>query len=179
MSGSKLSTASSISSPQSDWIVLERADNLVCLQHLYEIVLRSYNQAGSQLLHSNTMTTSQLQGFHLHLTFANNATTHPATLCRKLFRIQWNYDEVRVDDEGVSLQVIGCWIFALYYYAITAVSFLTEKDWRPLPLELVLGKNWNCTRGVGLAPPNPKIRSQWRWEKHTPVREWRHLWTWS
>ena len=27
---------------------------------------------------------------------------------------------------------------------------LTERDWHPLPLELVLGKTWNCTWGVGL-----------------------------
>ena len=33
----------------------------------------------------------------------------------------------------------------------TAVSLLTERDWRPLPLELVLGKTGNCTWGVGLA----------------------------
>ena len=42
----------------------------------------------------------------------------------------------------------------------TAVSLLTERDWRSLSLELVLGKTWNCTWGVGLAPPHPVNRLQ-------------------
>ena len=37
---------------------------------------------------------------------------------------------------------------------------LIERDWRPLPLEMVLSKTRNCTWGVGLAPPNPVNRSQ-------------------
>ena len=41
--------------------------------------------------------------------------------------------------------------------AAVAVSLLTERDWRPLPLELVLGKTSNCTWGVGLAPHTLKI----------------------
>ena len=55
------------------------------------------------------------------------------------------------------------WVWLL----VTAVSLLTERDWRPLPLELVLGMTWNCTWGVGLAPPHPISRSQ---------RRYGHLW---
>ena len=39
----------------------------------------------------------------------------------------------------------------------TTVSLPTERFWRPSPLELVLGKTWNCTWREGLAL-HPKIR---------------------
>ena len=37
----------------------------------------------------------------------------------------------------------------------TADSSLTERDWRSLPLDLVLGKTRNCIWAVGFAPPHP------------------------
>ena len=50
----------------------------------------------------------------------------------------------RVSDNGVNM-------------VATAVSFLTERNGRPLPLEPVLGKTLNCTWGMGLAPHTPKF----------------------
>ena len=52
----------------------------------------------------------------------------------------------------------------------TAVSLLTERNWRPLPLELVLGRSWNFAWGVELAPPHPKSRSPRRWKKSSSIR---------
>ena len=53
---------------------------------------------------------------------------------------------------------------------VAAVSMLTERDWRLLSMELVLGKIWNCTWGMGFAPHTPQTRSQWQQSDHFWIR---------
>ena len=63
---------------------------------------------------------------------------------------------------GMVVMRYGCtlfliMLFMLLFYCTSLMhpgyssQLLTKRDWRPLPLELVLGKTRNCTWGVRLA----------------------------